>query len=332
MARERNPTIVPPIGGVRRRDDYQNQAPFTAFDAINARGIDTAERRVRVGSRPTTKRAFAEELGSGNPVRMLQTVEVAPGDAQITYEDHFPSNTSNVEYESDAWTTAPHLAARPHTLAPSSVKNQGNPNLHVGLVHTGLTIDVTKNYVISIPITIDAQGKEWEIFVRTGSDDDPTNNGIVVRVRLFNGSNPTNLDGEVNVYVGGIITETRALLGNPYTDGNTNDLEVSVTTDTVRVTFGGTSIMALPLVLSAADHAALTSQRFGFGLKGFDVDPIVSAIIDAFRVRYTSSVNIVDRKRNILVASSNKLLYSEATVGSLATVSSTGFTGTIGID
>lgn len=66
--------IVFPMGGLNRRYAYQQQPPYTTFDALNVRPDSTVEGRERGGSRPGLCKAFSNQIGGGNPVRMLSSV------------------------------------------------------------------------------------------------------------------------------------------------------------------------------------------------------------------------------------------------------------------
>ncbi len=68
----REMTIVPPIGGIARSSSYQNQHPYTCYDAVNVRGLDVHKERERIGSRPGMVKEFSQDLGG--VIRMLGSV------------------------------------------------------------------------------------------------------------------------------------------------------------------------------------------------------------------------------------------------------------------
>lgn len=80
MARTKGMELIPPTGGVVRRTSFQQQSPFTSPDASNVRPYGTFDDRRRIGSRPGTSRAFATRMGSGNPVRLMETITTVDED------------------------------------------------------------------------------------------------------------------------------------------------------------------------------------------------------------------------------------------------------------
>jgi hypothetical protein len=63
-----------PMGGLQKNLAYQRQAPFTTPDCENVRAEDSYLERARGGARPGLEKTFAQQLGGGNPVRLLNTV------------------------------------------------------------------------------------------------------------------------------------------------------------------------------------------------------------------------------------------------------------------
>ena len=64
-----------PVGGLNRRWSFQEQPPFTTPDAQNVRPDASVLGRTRGGSRPGLAKVFAAQLGSGDEVRLLDTVQ-----------------------------------------------------------------------------------------------------------------------------------------------------------------------------------------------------------------------------------------------------------------
>ena len=63
-----------PIGGLDRSRAFQDQPPYTAPVARNVFPTDGITGRIRPGQRSGIKRRFPQQLGSGNPVRLLSSV------------------------------------------------------------------------------------------------------------------------------------------------------------------------------------------------------------------------------------------------------------------
>lgn len=74
-----------PSGGVSERWSFQRQENYTAFNAINVRNDDwTVAGRERGGTRPGLAKAFSSQLGSGNKIQMLNTLQYISSNALQT--------------------------------------------------------------------------------------------------------------------------------------------------------------------------------------------------------------------------------------------------------
>ncbi len=98
MSRQRQITLVPPVGGIDRAAGYQHQKPYTCFDAQNVRGLDVSKGRQRIGSRPGISKAYAQDLGG--PIRLLDTITtVSSGEVKTRT---VAIAAGNVWYENDS--------------------------------------------------------------------------------------------------------------------------------------------------------------------------------------------------------------------------------------
>lgn len=68
-------SLIFPAAGQYKRMSYQGQPPYTTVSSKNVRADDVLATRERGGSRPGLGKSHATELGSGNPVRLLNTVQ-----------------------------------------------------------------------------------------------------------------------------------------------------------------------------------------------------------------------------------------------------------------
>ena len=75
MAKQRQVSLVWPAKGLDKVAAYEKQPPFSTPDALNVWTDDRSESRERGGSRPGLGKAYSTELGSGNPVNLLETVQ-----------------------------------------------------------------------------------------------------------------------------------------------------------------------------------------------------------------------------------------------------------------
>jgi len=85
MAKQRQVSLVWPAKGLDKVAAYEKQPPFSTPDALNVWTDDRSESRERGGSRPGIGKAYTTQLGSGNPVYLLESVQyVTDAGAQTT--------------------------------------------------------------------------------------------------------------------------------------------------------------------------------------------------------------------------------------------------------
>lgn len=116
MAKVREITIEPPLGGVVRSTDYQRQPPYTTANALNVFARDVKTGRQRVGLRP---RLATYGTGISSTVRGLGQVNVATN--QTLDRGLFCiSNGTLYRYASGAWGSegAASDSTRPISMAP----------------------------------------------------------------------------------------------------------------------------------------------------------------------------------------------------------------------
>lgn len=127
MAKERLNPIWWPSGGIITRYAYQTQPPYSTPQAINVRpdsaGVPSGASRTsyireRGGTRPGLGKAFSQQLGSGNPIRMLNSLTwiesnairtrlIAIANGQVWEEE--PSGTMAVASTPGTFNTAKNL-------------------------------------------------------------------------------------------------------------------------------------------------------------------------------------------------------------------------------
>ena len=93
MPNERTIALLPPVGGINRAAPYQKQPPYTTPSAQDVRPYGVLEERHRIGSRPGLGPAYRTQLGSGNPIRMLSTLDIQPADGFTFWADDFLSSS-----------------------------------------------------------------------------------------------------------------------------------------------------------------------------------------------------------------------------------------------
>lgn len=136
--------IVPltfPIGGLNRGNLYQSQPPYTTLAANNVRPRQLIEKRWGGGVRGGFGRAFHDQIGSGNPVRMLASVGVVETEGADAINDHFDGYAL-----SSNWTpTGDYLFTRRTLIGAAAGSNASL---------TGAALDVASAYGYQVAVYI----------------------------------------------------------------------------------------------------------------------------------------------------------------------------------
>ena len=189
MPKDRIIQLQPPLGGLNKAWAYQSQPPFTTPKCLNVRPRDVMRRRHRIGSRPGLAKAYPQELGSGNPIRMLSQVTVAASDGFTFWEDLFIGDEL-----ASVWTEAAWLTETPDIL-PDNLEDLVYEE-ESGIVRSAISdLDTTQAYTVSIFISPwwgeDADGVpqdeyhgEFDIFLRMNNTT-PNAETDGVKTRLF---------------------------------------------------------------------------------------------------------------------------------------------------
>ena len=320
MAQQKIATLRFPLGGLHRRLAFQQQEPYTTPDCENVRPRSVLSNRLTGGSRPGLNKyawlSGTSALGSGNPVRALNSVQIVTGDGLKYWQDDFDGGIGA------SWAEASWLGVTPGTFDDEFA---GVTDITAaGLVRSALTsFDDTQEYDVELfvcPFDGAHHGK-YQIFLAM-NDTTPvvTTDGFLIELTVT-GTNGA-YSGFVKRYSASSVTTISTFsTGNStvaqpgwlrvsydYTDGSPTGVAINVYWQGVNVTG------ALSTQVPAAG-----GKRMGFGLNCTVAGK--RCLVDAFRVQYYASVEH-EAHRNLLVASANGLLYKETFQGVMAQVSS----------
>lgn len=296
-----------PVGGLDRRSDYQSQPPFTTYSAQNVRPIDSIDRRERGGSRPGVNKYYYEQLGSGNPVRMLGQVTYVRADAFQYWTDNFGGVSLG-----SAWTAASWLASAP-SLIEDSFSSTTATGVEQGVTRSAFSpnIDTAQDYWLEMYIVPfeGAHGGEYVHWFRM-NDATPVGTTAGVEARLILTS--TGYSGTLKVYSGGVVAESYSFSTGSFTLSEPGWFRVKISTNTVTCYWAGNTLISQLLVTAAA------GKRIGFSIKA--VTAAFSCLIDTYRVQY--KVSGYPRPYHVLpVASANGGLYRESLMGQMSLLS-----------
>lgn len=299
MGKKRLAHLQFPLGGLDRSRAYRKQPPFTTPDALNVRPFENLEGRGRGGSRPGLDKAFYEELGSGNPIRMLSAVSYLDSTGLTYWTDKFLGLSLGA-----GWTTASWLSDAPSVLEWTGVASTFDTT--VGAVRDAIDLDNTEDYRVELEI------RPWEgehhgtysIFARM--DDaapDASAGGIVATLVL------TGVEGE---YSGTLVVD-----GSTTYRFSSGRLEYPGP-GWFRVVISGNTVSCYwrEILLIEQVVAAATGDRVGFGMACTEEGGMCRT--ETFRVQYYDSATVdAERRRRIVVASANGSVYREGWLGQM---------------
>ena len=309
MGKRKTISVHFPVGGVNRRKAFREQPPFTAPDALNVRP-DSANGRERGGTRPGLVKAYDEQLGSGSPVRLLNSVDYVSEDSLVSWTDLFDGASI-----SSIW------AAHGTQTIPSVIEDLVNVsyNTEVGAVRDTISaFDASQEYEISLYIApyFTTHWGKYKIYARmNNSTPVATTDGVVVELDLTGGGGA--YDGSIKVYVAGVET-AYAFTAGTHSYPLPGWFKVLVNGNTISAYWRGT-------LLKSQSVSAASGSRVGFGINCTLAGGV--CLVDTFRIQYRLSTNN-SRIRTFLVASAGGTLYRDDYAGRMKVLSTTCALGT----
>lgn len=303
MPREQELSLRFPVAGVDERVAYRQQPPFTTPDALNVRPDDTFQGRERGGSRPGLGKAYYEELGGGNPVRLLDTVTVVKSDGFTSWQDHQDGETV-----SDAWSAASWDGPLP-PVWPDDPADIEYIEEDAAILSARSNLDTANGYTVEIwcePYEGSFHG-EYRLYARMNNTTPVvTTEGVWANLVMEDGTGAYS--GTLAVYTGGVATTYT------FTAGTTSDCEggwftMLITGQNIKCYWRGNVLLNQNVVPA---HAGL---RMGFGLECTQGGGV--CLVDIFRTQYYQTSDVPSR-RTILCASANGSFYRERFQGILS--------------
>jgi len=309
MGKKKTLNLTFPVGGLSRVLAHRQQPPYTTPDALNVRPGCVFQKRKRPGSRPGLGKFCYNELGSGNPIRLINEVKVVKSDGATYTADFF----EQTELGSSLWSTASWIGTSPGILSEDGALASYPEN--TGVVRSAVTnLKTTSAYQIELfisPYAGEYHGT-YSMYARMNNTTPiATTDGIVVS--LTKTGSTGSYTGSLKSYNASTATTYAFTAGS---DGSSKAgvLKVLINGINVKVYWNETLLKDQNVTLGAsAEH------RVGFGLNCTVSGGICFA--NYFRIQYYSS-SFFTQIRKILCASSNGSFYRENTFsGTLAALS-----------
>lgn len=313
MPQRREVSIHAPLGGVVRRYAYQkrqSQEPYTCPEATNVWPTDPLEERSRIGSRPGTAKAYAEELGSGAAIRLLDQVTVTKRDGYTFWMDVFGGDAwiPAQAVDSTVWSRPVWDGAGGSRLEDMEILPE-DPELLVyegesGLVRAAISeLDTAQAYRIDVGL-VPYQGEwhgDYSIILRLdNTSPDLLTDGIVATLTMSGDTGAYT--GNLKVYEGGSLQNTYNFTpGTGSADpGVFRVLRAPGAPETISCVWQGTTVLA------ATDISGDLGPSDGGHRAGVAVAPATGGvcIIEYFFWQYFST-DVQPRYQKMLVASAD---------------------------
>lgn len=254
-------------------------------------------------------KAYEEELGSGNPVRLLADLPVLKSDGFSVWSDYFQGNSMGAIWSKVSW-----FGNNLPTILPPNYASVDTTISQVGAVRDAFS-----------PIIKVANAYQLEIFCVPWAGE--WNGHYLIFARMDDTTPAAYTDGIVVDLV--MVGSTGALTGTLYSydsDGADEDWDFSETTGPgsakpgwLKVLITGTNVKVywhgVELFGGAGQTLpAAVGQRVGFGLQCTVTGGV--AAIESFRNQHYVD-DTAERTRSILIASANGELWRETLIGKM---------------
>jgi hypothetical protein len=342
--RQRAIDLLWPSRGVIRKTAYQTMPPYSAYDADNVRSDANLESRTRGGSRPGMAKTFSDQLGSGNPVRLVDSVRENTGSALRSFRDDFFTNDDWTELDNGT-ETGPELFSVAEFTGPNDFRaysaSASNTKAESGYItstpsyqiHDGASTFINYSLESRLYIQYDeTKTVEYRFYLRMDdSSPDPYDTGVVAYVR-FTGSAPQarmNLSLGVLIYEGGVLQDSQTSTPGDDIAADTAGYFVLTADDdtnkrryTVEWTPDGGSSASTNLTPTTADmnptawNGASSAERIGIGLTtGSTTSADANISCGYVLFNYLIDSGEVDYRRRTIASSNSKLYVEDDSAG-----------------
>lgn len=306
-----------PAAGINRRFAYQDQAPYSAADALNVRVGDATEGRARGGSRPGLVKAYDFQLGEegAREVRMLAEVQIAgfEDDQQQNWYDAFegltPANywwrrTADEDYFNIVQSTG---------MLKSFARSSYTHADTVGAIRSGSLIDLTNENGYEVYADVvhgDMSGRSISLVVAadllTDDNDDYRHNEALECFLFFTA---TSILGWVRHWHNTVAYTDHIFIPQVIGASHIGRFKVTVVPSNGDVLVSCTWNDTYNLITDETISSPPTGHWFGFSLT--PVSETEFAAIGHVRLNYYKPNPLGTQTRTLLVASAGGNLYRE---------------------
>jgi hypothetical protein len=299
-----------PVGGEDNSLAVQRQPPYTTPLSKNMRAFDVIDNRGRGGTRPGADRSHYTTLGSGNPVRMLNSINQIEGDNFDIFVDSFPGSSLGSHWSVGQFSAMPSVTRYKTRNHASSSGTTQRGAVAAASVLTDLN---AVNYRVEMFITPrhGIIAGTYRLHARMDNTTPvSTTDGVIAELTLTAGG---AYAGFLRRYVSGVLT-SNAFTGGTLTYDMPGWLVLDISNSTtVKVYWRGNLLVTQTV-------AAATGNRFGFSIAGAAADS--ELLVDRVRCEYFRTTKY-QLSRNRLYAVANGNFYRETYLTEFEQVNST---------
>jgi len=310
-----------PIMGKDTKHLHSRQPELSSVDAVNVRGSDNEDGRLRGGSRPGQLKAFSDQVGSGNRIQGISQVNflnttAAPfsdsfNDASLGDHWTLPYSSASLVYV--------HLGGRAQ-YSPSGGEARGVHHYASQfwgemVLEKQFDLDTTAAYSVTVEYNGSAYEYDQYVYLRLpdtltgilrGSADEEQDSYVRVHVERGASASEINIDSRYNGTDTAESTTSITHLGS-----NNFQLKLTMTLDSLEVFIDGVSVKVEAL---ANSYTVQTGTRIGF--KTISDNWVDKPGIENVGVDFTSTLVESSESRR-LVTVCNGELWAENTYSQL---------------
>ncbi len=299
-----------PAAGKSTRQSFQRQSPFTSTQMQNMRAIDAEEQKRRGGTRPWLSRQFAEKLGSGNPINLINELRTTRVSGSLVFLDLLDDATN--------WDAASWTSGLPDFTDGSALAVQIDTRGAMLKTASIPSMNQTASRKISAFIR---PGGSWvddmEVWLHGNMDNTTPVKADSIECQLkFENKFETEVDARITIWINGTPREqlTFTYIVNESEEQATGWFSLTIEPNRATVVWD-TELRRHELV------GDFPTPTVAGDAAGFTLVTPSGAIqkVDTFRIDYTGSA--LTFPPEIIVAASNGQLYAENPKGTMATVS-----------
>lgn len=288
-----------PVGGLDNSVSVQRQPPYTTPDAKNVRPFDVISGRGRGGTRPGLDLSHYTQMGNGNPVRLLNAINVIGNENFDIFPDTFAGDELSSRWSIGQFASLPVVEEVNEINYASSTGTTHRGAVAAAAAVTDFSAVKYRIEIFIVPYR-GVHGGTYRLHSRMNATTPvSTTDGVVAELVL---AADGVYSGTLRRYVAGVET-TNAFTGGTLAGDMPGWFILEVTHSTTVKCYWRNNLLVTQVVAAAAGN------RFGFSMQGGSTT--AHLLVDRFRCQYYRTTKI-QLARSRPYASANGTFYRES--------------------